>query len=121
MEVQYQFGAVHGALSQAPQKNPPANDRSRLAFNLDEYFDALAAATKTEIGVLGKKMKADAALDATNAELSASVSSLIKANEKISRQVVNRRTSNTCTRKYSPAPCPKALCPHFKIKAMHAP
>ena len=43
-----QFSFAHGALRQAPQNTPPANNLSRLAANLDEYFDNLAAAATTE-------------------------------------------------------------------------
>ena len=47
VEDQDQFGAVHGALRQAPQNNPQANSPSRLAADLDKYFDALAAEATT--------------------------------------------------------------------------
>ena len=40
---QDQFGATHGTLMQAPQAQQ-GNDPTRLAANLDEYFDTLAAA-----------------------------------------------------------------------------
>ena len=45
---QDRFGAAHGALRQAPQKNSPDNDPSRLASYLDKYFDTLAASVTTK-------------------------------------------------------------------------
>ena len=44
---QYQFGASHSALRNDPHNTPPENDLYRSASNLDEYFDALAAASTT--------------------------------------------------------------------------
>ena len=121
---QDQFGAAHGALTQAPQVAPQVqqtNGPTSSAADLDEHFDALAAAVTTEKGVLEEIVKDNAALTITNAELSASVASLIKANKKLSRRVFNCRNSNNHTREYSPEPHPKTMCPHFKIGVMHAP
>ena len=82
----------------------------------------MAAAATTEKGVLEELVKSNADRATTNNDLSALVASLIKANEKLSHRVGNRRTNNnTNTGETSPVPLPKALSPHRKIKLMHAP
>ena len=74
MVGQDQFGAAHGTLRQAPkpdQKNQSnqANGPNRLATNLNEYFDALAAVDTTYKTVLEELLRANAALTFTNAKL----------------------------------------------------
>ena len=48
---QDQFGAAHSTLRKVPEPDQ-ANGPTRLATDLDEYFDALTAATTTENIVL---------------------------------------------------------------------
>ena len=120
---QDQFDATHGAAYGAIRQVPPnqqSKGPTRSAADLEEYFDALAAAATTKKGVLEYIVKDNAALTTTNTELSASVVGLIKDNKQLSRQVSNWRNNNHIGNK-SPAPCPKTLCCHCKIKVMHAP
>ena len=117
---QDQFSAAHDALRHAPQFQQ-ANGLTRSAADLDEYFDALSVAVITDKRVLEELVKDNSALTTTNAELSASVNILIKANKKLSRRVGNLRNNNKRTCKDSPATWPKTMCPHWKIKVMHAP
>ena len=66
-------------------------------------------------------VRANAALTTTNAELPASVGSLIEAKEQISCRVGNHQTNqNTRAREDTP-PRPNNLCLHCKIEVMHAP
>ena len=115
---QDQFGTAHGALRHAPQTQQ-VNGMTRLASDLDEYFDALSAAATTEKGVLEELVKYNSTLTTTNAELSAAVDSLIKANYQLSLQLGNRRNNRTCE-DYSVS-LPKTLCLHCKTEVMHAP
>ena len=48
------------------------------------------------------------------------MASLGKANEQLLRQVGNHRNINNRTREDSHTPLPKTMCPHCKIKVMHA-
>ena len=69
--------------------NQQSKGPTRSAADLEEYFDALAAAATTKKGVLEYIVKDNAALTTTNTELSASVVGLIKDNKQLSRQVSN--------------------------------
>ena len=72
--------------------------------------------------VLEELVRANAALTTTNTEFSASVASLINANEKLSCWVGNRQgnqNQNTWTREDTPS-CPKTIFTHFKTEVMHA-
>ena len=63
--------------------------------------------------MLEELVKSNSALVTTNDELLPSVNNLIKANDKLSHWVGNRR--NNRTYEDSPVPLPKTLCPHFNI------
>ena len=117
---QDQLCAAQGALRQAPEPYQ-VNGPTRSATDLDKYFYALATAYTTENTVLEELVRYNAALTTSSAEFSASVDSLIKANEKLSCRVGNLQINqNTQTQEDTP-PHPKTLCPHFKIEVMHAP
>ena len=98
-----------------------ANGPTRSADDMEKYFDALYVALTTRKEVLEELVKANAALTTTNAELLASVASLVKANKKLFHQMGNRLNNKNCTLEDSPAPRPKTLCPHCNIEVMHAP
>ena len=86
---QDQFGATHGALKKSPPHSHQANGMLRSADELREYFDSLAETVTTWKGLLEELVKANSTLTATNAELLATVTVLIKANVKLSCQVGN--------------------------------
>ena len=118
---QNQFDAAHGALRQASEPYQ-ANGPNRLATDFDEYFDALAAAATTENNVLEELVRYNAALTTHNAELLASVESLIESNKQLSCWVENHQSNKKTTRYLEDIPPhPKTLCPYFKIIVIHAP
>ena len=114
---QYQFGAAHSAFNQSPPPAQKSNVLPMSADDLDKFFDAFSASFTTEEGVLEILVKENAAITVTNAELSASVAALSKANEKLSCQVVNHH-NNRNLGDYT-APLTKNMCPHRKIKWTH--
>ena len=83
MGGQDQFGDAHCALRQAPEPDQ-ANDLTRSATDLNEYFGALTVAATTENTVLEELVRANAALTTTNAKFLASVASIINDNEQLS-------------------------------------
>ena len=119
---QDQFDDAHGTLRQAPKiQEDQTNGPTRLATDLNKYFNALSAAATTEKTVLEELLRENAALTTTEAELLASAASLIKANEKLSRWVVNRQKNQKTRTREDTNPRPKNLCPHCKIEVMHDP
>ena len=109
---QDQSGTAHGALKQAPHPVRQANGPPRSYEDLNEYFDALAESATVEKGVLEELVKSNSALTIANAELSAAMAVLIKANEKLSCWVGN--FCNNRTRGDSPDSRSKTMCPHCK-------
>ena len=63
---QDQFGAAHDTFRQAPEPDK-ANGPTMSATDLDEYFDALAAAATTENNAMEGLVRDNAALTNTNA------------------------------------------------------
>ena len=123
---QDQFGAAHRAIGNyvppvlplvSPAPAPPAPappaptgvpTGSTQGEQLDEYFDALAAAATTDQSILAEVVAANARLTMAN-EI------LIKTNESLVAKLAAKSGG-----RHTPAG-PKKLCPHCKKMVVHAP
>ena len=85
---------------------------------MDEYFDALAAATSTNQNELAELVVNVTKLTASNANLVESVSQLTRANEALSEKLKKADGGRGCEGKN---PRPKKLCHHCKRMTEHAP
>ena len=131
---QDQFGAAHRATGNytppillvqpfvspvpAPVPAPPAPTPdptgSTQGEQLDEYFDALAAAATTDQSILAE-------LVAANARLTKANEILTKTNESLVAKLATRSGGRHAPAgRYTPAG-PRRLCPHCKKMVAHAP
>ena len=123
---QDQFGAAHRATGTyvppvlplvspapaptvpAPTASTPVHTGSTQGEQLDEYFDALAAAATTDQSILAE-------LVAANARLTTANKILTKTNELLVAKLAAKPGG-----RHTPAG-PKKLCPHCKKMVVHAP